>query len=192
RRRGPDGVLHDLESADSALFEDHRPGCRDFDLPRLVGARGGSDRPVLRQQQAQEVQHVLVRHPRCRPPVAGQRRPGRPLHPARKLIVIDSPGQTVPASPLLQTKLYVPRSRPGLVSRARLIKRLNQAIEGRLTILSAPAGFGKTTLLTQWLAGAATGAPPVAWVSLDQSDNEPTLFWAYLIAALQTVHADVR
>ena len=108
-----------------------------------------------------------------------------------KLIVVDSPGHTVPTSPLLQTKLYVPRSRPGLVSRARLIERLNQAVDGRLTILSAPAGFGKTTLLTQWLAGDATGAPPAAWVSLDQSDNEPTLFWAYLIAALQTVHADV-
>jgi len=66
----------------------------------------------------------------------------------------------VPTSPLLQTKLSVPRSRPGLVSRARLTERLNQAIEGRVTILSAPAGFGKTTLLTQWLAGAATGAPP--------------------------------
>ena len=105
--------------------------------------------------------------------------------------MVDSPGHTVPTGPLLQTKLYVPRSRPGLVSRARLIERLNQAVDGRLTILSAPAGFGKTTLLTQWLAGDATGAPPAAWVSLDQSDNEPTLFWAYLIAALQTVHADV-
>jgi len=98
--------------------------------------------------------------------------------------VVDSPGHTVPTSPLLQTKLYVPRSRPGLVSRARLIERLNQAIEGRLTILSAPAGFGKTTLLGQWLASERAAA----WVSLDQSDNEPTLFWAYVIAALQTVH----
>jgi ATP/maltotriose-dependent transcriptional regulator MalT len=91
------------------------------------------------------------------------------------------------ASPLLQTKLYIPRSRPGLVSRARLIKRLNEAIEGRLTVVCAPAGFGKTTLLAQWLASK----PAAAWLSLDQSDNDPTLFWAYLIAALQTVHADL-
>jgi ATP/maltotriose-dependent transcriptional regulator MalT len=65
------------------------------------------------------------------------------------------------ASPLLQTKLFVPRSRPALVSRPRLIERLNQAIEGKLTVVCAPAGFGKTTLLGQWLAGAA-------WLSLDQ------------------------
>jgi LuxR family maltose regulon positive regulatory protein len=88
---------------------------------------------------------------------------------------------------MLQTKLYIPRSRPGLVSRARLIERLNQAIEGKLTVVCAPAGFGKTTLLGQWLASDRAAA----WVSLDPSDNEPTLFWAYLIAALQTVHAEI-
>jgi LuxR family transcriptional regulator, maltose regulon positive regulatory protein len=60
--------------------------------------------------------------------------------------------------------LFVPRSRPALVSRPRLIERLNQAIEGKLTVVCAPAGFGKTTLLGQWLAGA----PPAAWLSLDQ------------------------
>jgi LuxR family maltose regulon positive regulatory protein len=91
------------------------------------------------------------------------------------------------ASPLLQTKLYLPRSRPGLVSRARLIERLNQAIEGKLTVVCAPAGFGKTTLLGQWLATE----PAAAWLSLDQSDNEPTRFWAYFIAALQTVHTQI-
>jgi len=73
------------------------------------------------------------------------------------------------------------------VSRARLIERLNQAIEGKLTVVCAPAGFGKTTLLGQWLASDRAAA----WVSLDPSDNEPTLFWAYLIAALQTVHAEI-
>jgi LuxR family maltose regulon positive regulatory protein len=91
------------------------------------------------------------------------------------------------ASPLLQTKLYLPRTRPGLVSRARLIERLNQAIERKLTVVCAPAGFGKTTLLGQWLASERAAA----WLSLDQSDNEPTVFWAYLIAALQTVHAGI-
>jgi LuxR family maltose regulon positive regulatory protein len=80
------------------------------------------------------------------------------------------------ASPLLQAKLYVPPSRPGLVSRARLIERLNQSIDGRLANLSAPAVFGKTTLLSQWLAVATTSALPASWVSLDQSENEPTFF----------------
>jgi LuxR family transcriptional regulator, maltose regulon positive regulatory protein len=97
--------------------------------------------------------------------------------------VTDSPS----ASPLLQTKLYLPRSRPGLVPRARLIGRLDQAIEGKLTVVCAPAGFGKTTLLGQWLASSKRAA----WLSLDQSDNEPTLFWAYFIAALQTVHPEL-
>ena len=91
------------------------------------------------------------------------------------------------ASPLLQTKLYVPRSRPGLVSRARLIERLNQAIEGKLTVVCAPAGSAKTTLLGQWLATQ----PAAAWLSLDQSDTDPTRFWAYVIAALRTVHAEI-
>src|SRR6266571_9297882 len=105
--------------------------------------------------------------------------------------MVDSPGQKMATSPLLQTKLYVPRSGPGLVPRPRLIQRLNQGTLGKLTVISAPAGFGKTTLLADWLATAEAGRGPAAWVALDQSDNEPTLFWAYFIAALQTVHAQV-
>ena len=64
----------------------------------------------------------------------------------------DSPGQTVAASPLLETKLYTPRWLTGLVSRPRLIERLDQGTERKLTLISAPAGFGKTTLLAEWLA----------------------------------------
>ena len=94
-------------------------------------------------------------------------------------------------NPLLQTKLYIPRSRTGLVPRPRLIERIKQGTEGKLTLVSAPAGFGKTTLLTQWLASAPATNRPAAWLALDQSDNEPTLFWAYVIAALQTVNAQV-
>src|SRR2546427_13068031 len=90
-------------------------------------------------------------------------------------------------SPLLETKLYVPRWRRGLVPRPRLSERLNRGAESKLTLVCAPAGFGKTTLLGQWPARDRAAA----WVSLDPSDNEPTLFWAYLIAALQTVHAEI-
>jgi hypothetical protein len=63
--------------------------------------------------------------------------------------------------------------------------------QGELTLISAPAGFGKTTLLAEWLATAEAGRGPAARVAPDHSDNEPTLFWAYLVAALQTVHAQV-
>jgi len=91
-------------------------------------------------------------------------------------------------APLLATKLYIPPVRPELVSRPRLIERLNEDLHRKLTLVSAPAGFGKTTLLSEWVAGCGR---PVAWVSLDKGDNDPTLFWAYFIAALQTVYPDV-
>ena len=103
----------------------------------------------------------------------------------------DSPGQMAAASPLLETKLYIPRWRSGLVPRARLIERLDQGAERKLTLVSAPAGFGKTTLLAEWVAATPAGERPAAWVALDQSDNDPALFWAYFIAALQTVQSGV-
>ncbi len=99
--------------------------------------------------------------------------------------MVDSPGHTVAGIPLLETKLYIPKWRPGLVPRPRLIERLDQVTEHKLTLVSAPAGFGKTTLLAEWLAAAPAGERPAAWVSLDQSDNDPALFWAYFITALQ-------
>ncbi len=88
--------------------------------------------------------------------------------------------------PLLETKLFVPQLRRGLVARPRLIGRLGRGVESKLTLISAPAGFGKTTLLAEWLAAAPTGERSVAWLSLDPSDNEAGSFWSYLIAALQT------
>ncbi|MCH8229499.1 MAG: helix-turn-helix transcriptional regulator, partial [Chloroflexi bacterium] len=105
--------------------------------------------------------------------------------------MVDSPDQTVAAGPLLETKFYIPRWRPGLVSRPRLIERLDQGTERKLTLVSAPAGFGKTTLLAEWLAATEASERSAAWVSLDQSDNDPALFWAYFIAALQKVQSGV-
>ena len=90
------------------------------------------------------------------------------------------------ASPLLETKLHVPRRRRGLVARPRLLERLSLQAESELTLVSAPAGFGKTTLLAEWLAAVAADGRPVAWLSLDKGDSDPVLFWTYLIGALQT------
>jgi len=87
--------------------------------------------------------------------------------------------------PLLSTKLHQPRLRSRLVSRSHLIERLQQGMEHALTLVSAPAGFGKTTLLAQWLAESGT---PVAWLSLELEDNEPVRFFSYLLAALQRLH----
>jgi LuxR family maltose regulon positive regulatory protein len=105
--------------------------------------------------------------------------------------MVDSPGHTVAGNPLLETKLYIPKWRPGLVSRPRLIERMHQGIERKLTLISAPAGFGKTTLLAEWLAATPVSERDAGWVSLDQSDNDPAFFWAYFITALRKVRSDV-
>ncbi len=91
---------------------------------------------------------------------------------------------TAPSNPLLATKLHLPRPRAQLVPRSHLVERLQQGVEGALTLVSAPAGYGKTTLLAQWRASARLS---VAWLSLEPEDNEPTRFLMYLIAALQTL-----
>jgi len=92
------------------------------------------------------------------------------------------------ATPLLTTKLYIPPVRPELVSRPRLIERLNAGLHRKLTLISAPAGFGKTTLLSEWVAGCGR---PVAWISLDEGDNDLTRFLAYFVVALQTLEAGI-
>ena len=86
---------------------------------------------------------------------------------------------------LLQTKLHVPRSRDGTVVRPRLADRLSQGIESKLTLVSAPPGFGKSTLVGDWVA-AHQPERAAAWLSLDAEDNDPATFWTYVAAALQT------
>jgi LuxR family maltose regulon positive regulatory protein len=101
---------------------------------------------------------------------------------------------TVSSRPLLGTKLYRPRPRRGAVPRPRLLEQLNRALDSSLTIVSAPAGFGKSTLLAAWLAeesAAEAGDPAAAWLSLDAGDNDPASFWTYVIASLRTVAPDV-
>ncbi|HSB67446.1 MAG TPA: hypothetical protein VLD65_12790, partial [Anaerolineales bacterium] len=91
-------------------------------------------------------------------------------------------------APILATKLYIPPVRPNAVLRPRLIKRLNEGLSGKLTLISAPAGFGKTTLVSEWIAGCGR---PVAWLSLDEGDNDPARFLIYVVAALQTIVANI-
>jgi LuxR family maltose regulon positive regulatory protein len=95
--------------------------------------------------------------------------------------------------PLLQTKLYAPRVRREIVPRSRLIERLNAGLQGKLTLISAPAGFGKTTLLSEWIHATARSEPPrqTAWLSLDENDNDPARFWAYMLTALNGLAAGV-
>jgi LuxR family maltose regulon positive regulatory protein len=92
---------------------------------------------------------------------------------------------------LLETKLYVPKLRRSLVVRPRLHEHLSRGAESKLTLISAPAGFGKTTVLAEWLAAVPAGGPSAAWLSLDPGDTGPASFWTYVIAALQTVAPEV-
>lgn len=103
----------------------------------------------------------------------------------------SSSHRSSPQEPLLATKLYVPPTRSDVVSRSRLINQLNAQVRRKLTLVSAPAGFGKTTLLSTWCAAAAKNGRCITWVSLDTDDNDPTRFWSYIIAALKTVVADI-
>jgi len=89
---------------------------------------------------------------------------------------------------LLRTKLFIPRPRPNLVSRPRLIERLNAGLEKKLTLIAAPAGYGKTTLLSEWIP---TSPHCVTWLSLDEGDNDPTQFWTYFSTSLQQLRPDL-
>ncbi len=94
------------------------------------------------------------------------------------------------ATQILATKLYIPPPRPGVVSRPRLIERMNESLVMgcKLTLISASAGFGKTTLVSEWVAKSGL---PIAWLSLDEGDNDPIRFITYLIAATQKIQEGI-
>lgn len=92
---------------------------------------------------------------------------------------------------LVTTKLRAPRTRPNLVARPRLHEELDRGEERKLTLVSAPAGFGKTTLLVEWLIERSGNERSVVWVSLDESDNDPARFLSYLVGALQNVKGGI-
>ncbi|MDQ3897767.1 MAG: LuxR C-terminal-related transcriptional regulator [Actinomycetota bacterium] len=93
--------------------------------------------------------------------------------------------------PLLDSKLHVPRLRRGVVRRPRLDERLNPGDLPALVLVSAPAGFGKTTLLAEWLTARNSKVERVAWLSLDRRDSDPTLFWAYVVSAVRKAATNV-
>jgi LuxR family maltose regulon positive regulatory protein len=86
--------------------------------------------------------------------------------------------------PLLQTKFYIPPPQPNFVHRLRLTNRIDEGLSRKLTLISAPAGFGKTTLLSDWFL---TAQRQVTWLSLEEADNDPTRFWTYFLATLQAL-----
>ena len=93
------------------------------------------------------------------------------------------------STPILSTKLYIPPPRPDdLVPRPHQIKHLNDGLHRKLILVSAPAGFGKTTLVSEWLGQSNL---PAAWLTLDKDDNDLARFLIYLIAALETAQAEI-
>ena len=101
------------------------------------------------------------------------------LHPAptRSAVVTGD-------DPILLSKLSVPVLRRTLVPRTGLSGRIEVALERKLTVVSAPAGFGKSTLLSTWVAAASRGDRRIAWLSLDSHDDDPARFWRYFVTAL--------
>jgi LuxR family maltose regulon positive regulatory protein len=151
---------------------------------RLSEELGIDPGPALRELQAR----ILAQDPSLGPAGPAPAQLVTPPEAAGNL------GDSLVPAPLLETKLYVPRSRRALVPRPRLSERLDRGTASKLTLVSAPAGFGKTTLLTEWLAAgpdAPAGERRAAWLSLDRADNDPASFWTYVIAALRTVASGV-
>jgi LuxR family maltose regulon positive regulatory protein len=89
---------------------------------------------------------------------------------------------------LLATKLHLPRLQPGFIARPRLVEALDDGLARRLILVCAPAGFGKTALLADWVR---SGDHPVAWLSLDEADNDPARFWRHAVAALDRAHPGI-
>lgn len=95
------------------------------------------------------------------------------------------------STPLFATKFFIPPTGKNLVVRTRLLEKLDETLQlgCRLTLVCAPAGFGKTTLVRTWASGLKSSAqypsPIVAWLSLDDGDNDPVIFWSYVVSALQ-------
>ena len=102
-----------------------------------------------------------------------------------QLIALDS---KVHVDQLLTTKFFVPKTRSNLISRPRLLEQLNAGLHRRIILVSAPAGFGKTTLVSEWVAYCKR---PVAWLSLDKEDGDLKRFLSYLVNALRIVLADI-
>src|SRR5215831_5396996 len=110
------------------------------------------------------------------------------LPAAREETSMTEPGNARERGVLLAAKLHVPRPPPGFVARPRLTARLDEGRSRRMTLVCAPAGSGKTALLAAWASG---GQWPVAWLSLDEGDNDPARFWRHVAAALERARPGV-
>ncbi|MEO8287101.1 MAG: LuxR C-terminal-related transcriptional regulator [Chloroflexota bacterium] len=121
------------------------------------------------------------------PPTRVQSAPVAPIAPPVAPGGVSSSFSAALPANMRATKIMVPLPRAQLVIRPRLFDRLTVGLQGKLTLIAAPAGCGKTTLLSAWRTTAAGSNMPFAWVSLDAGDNDPLLFWSYVLAAIDSV-----
>ncbi|HLO15260.1 MAG TPA: BTAD domain-containing putative transcriptional regulator, partial [Anaerolineales bacterium] len=160
----------------------HEPACRTL-MNLLV--QSGQRTAALRQYE--ELVHLLHEQMEQEPEPETQRLYEQIRGQFEAKQVLES-AERLNSFPLLKTKLYIPTAPVSRVIRSRLIGRLDEVRKKPLTIISAPAGFGKTTLLAEWIAQTSL---PVAWLSLDNGDNDPYRFLSYLIAALESIQEGV-
>jgi LuxR family maltose regulon positive regulatory protein len=166
-----------------------RAGCAAETVRKLEAGRRRPSKPVAQQladalQLAGPERAEFLRLARSQPVAApGQVNPPTAVTQAQGQRA-PQPGTTEPV-PLLATKLFLPRPRAQRVTRLRLLARLEAGLRGSLILIAAPAGFGKTTLLAEWLNQPATASRPVAWLALDAVDSDPIQFLRYFITASQ-------
>jgi LuxR family maltose regulon positive regulatory protein len=122
----------------------------------------------------------------------GEARAERDATLQERLLAADTTSPAGHHLPILAPKLQLPHLLASLITRDRLLTRLDAGLEGKLTLLSAPTGFGKTTVVSQWIAHRREREPHslVAWLSLDAGDNDPFRFWRYVILAFQTFQTE--
>jgi LuxR family maltose regulon positive regulatory protein len=176
RQRG-DRYWNAYRAEGEQLTKEYLGRTADLTLARLEHIAG-----LLSPAQA------IYMEPRQEKPILPPQDVAQTLPPVSPLAAGMDSQEEAAQPPLLATKLYVPRPRTPFVPRAHLVERLQRGLAHSLTLVSAPAGFGKTTLLAQ---GLARSDLPVAWLSLDAEDNDPTRYLSYLIAALQTLDTHV-
>ena len=160
----------------------HEPACR---VLMDLYARSGQRTATLHQYE--ELERLLKQQMGQEPEEETRRLYEQIRRREESKQVVESPKSST-SFPLLKTKLYIPTAPAPRVTRSHLIVRLDEVDKKALTVVSAPAGFGKTTLLADWIAQTSL---PVAWLSLDNGDNDPYRFLSYLIAALGSIHEEV-
>ena len=165
RVRGGDGYWYAYRRQGQRVVKKYAGRPADLTIARLE--------ELARTLQADPIQRELTQQPL----------PSPSLHPQ------PAPSSLFQQVPLLMPKLRPPRPTASLLSRERLLARLDESLSRKLTLVLAPAGFGKTTLVSVWIATRDPrdgSAPPVAWIALDEGENDPIRFWHYVIVACQT------